>query len=358
MKELIRTLTLISALALVGSACSQPFVDDFNDGNDSGWTEYAPVPPSYFLYPSAAGSGAYQLWAPPGDSSNPGRIGSFRLDGAALEKFHVEADLLNWSENKGQYMGIMARVNVVSGAVVGYGLVLRVSANANRTEDKLLIVRIDAGGTPTELSGANYQGQWFYPTYPYPTSAGSSGYRLVFWSDGAYLNGQIIDRSTGQPLLFSNGSTLVPTLTTSDPGTYSSGRSGLFSYVRIVGSTAQGVDPTFDNFYFGSDAPDTTPPNITCPANVTVGTDSGQCNATGVALGWPSTSDNSGGTVTVWNNAPAQYPQGVTTVTWTAQDPSGNTATCAQTVTVIDTQPPAGAPPPEGPRKKPPARWC
>jgi hypothetical protein len=120
----------------------------------------------------------------------------------------------------------------------------------------------------------------------------------------------------------------------------------LFSYVRIVGSTAQGVDPTFDNFYFGSDALDTTPPNITCPANVTVGTDSGQCNATGVALGWPSTSDNSGGTVTVWNNAPAQYPQGVTTVTWTAQDPSGNTATCAQTVTVIDTQPPAGAPPP------------
>jgi hypothetical protein len=85
---------------------------------------------------------------------------------------------------------------------------------------------------------------------------------------------------------------------------------------------------------------DTTVPTITCPANVTVNANTGQCYASGIALGTPTASDNCG-TPTVSNNAPAQYPKGVTTVTWTAQDTSGNTATCAQTVTVIDNQLPS-----------------
>jgi len=38
----------------------------------------------------------------------------------------------------------------------------------------------------------------------------------------------------------------------------------------------------------------------------------------------------------VTNNAPAQYPKGVTTVTWTVVDTSGNLRTCSQTVTVND----------------------
>ncbi|OWY24852.1 hypothetical protein C7N43_15525, partial [Sphingobacteriales bacterium UPWRP_1] len=40
------------------------------------------------------------------------------------------------------------------------------------------------------------------------------------------------------------------------------------------------------------------------------------------------------------NNAPSVYPVGTTTVTWTATDAAGNTATCSQTVTVTDNQPP------------------
>jgi hypothetical protein len=79
---------------------------------------------------------------------------------------------------------------------------------------------------------------------------------------------------------------------------------------------------------------DPEPPTITCPANVTVNADSGVCYATGVALGTPATSDNCG-TPTVSNNAPAQYQVGATTVTWTVTDGSGNTATCAQSVTVL-----------------------
>jgi hypothetical protein len=82
------------------------------------------------------------------------------------------------------------------------------------------------------------------------------------------------------------------------------------------------------------------PPRITCPANVTVNTDFGKCYATGVALGPPVATDDSG-SVTVTSNAPAVFNKGVTTVTWTATDLSGNTATCAQSVTVNDTQPPS-----------------
>ena len=47
------------------------------------------------------------------------------------------------------------------------------------------------------------------------------------------------------------------------------------------------------------------------------------------------------GSVTATNNAPAQFPVGTNTVTWTAFDPTGNSSTCQQRVIVQDTQPPA-----------------
>jgi hypothetical protein len=56
-------------------------------------------------------------------------------------------------------------------------------------------------------------------------------------------------------------------------------------------------------------------------------------------LGTPSTSDNC--TVSgITNDAPAVFPSGTTTVTWTVTDNSGNTATCVQTITVSDTEDP------------------
>ncbi|MBK9734023.1 MAG: HYR domain-containing protein [Saprospiraceae bacterium] len=40
------------------------------------------------------------------------------------------------------------------------------------------------------------------------------------------------------------------------------------------------------------------------------------------------------------NDAPITYPIGITSVTWSANDGNGNTATCTQTVTVVDNQAP------------------
>jgi hypothetical protein len=53
----------------------------------------------------------------------------------------------------------------------------------------------------------------------------------------------------------------------------------------------------------------------------------------------PWTSDNCGA-VTVGNNHEGCFALGSTVVTWTATDECGNTTTCTQTVTVIDTQAP------------------
>ena len=84
---------------------------------------------------------------------------------------------------------------------------------------------------------------------------------------------------------------------------------------------------------------DNQDPTITCAAPVAVFANAGSCSATSVALGNPITADNCS-VASVTNDAPATFPLGVTTVTWTVTDGSANTATCTQTVTVSDNQNP------------------
>jgi hypothetical protein len=63
-----------------------------------------------------------------------------------------------------------------------------------------------------------------------------------------------------------------------------------------------------------------------------VSVDAGICEAS-VFLGTPIVSDNCG-SVTTTNDAPAIFPVGQTTVTWTVTDAAGNTATCTQLIRV------------------------
>jgi hypothetical protein len=90
---------------------------------------------------------------------------------------------------------------------------------------------------------------------------------------------------------------------------------------------------------------DAEKPAITCPPTRTVNVDPGQCSASSVILGAPVVSGACGAT-TVANNAPASFPVGTNTVTWTVRDVHGNTSSCQQSVIVIDNQPPTITCPP------------
>ncbi len=83
---------------------------------------------------------------------------------------------------------------------------------------------------------------------------------------------------------------------------------------------------------------DQTAPVITCPANITVTSPAGSCNA--VVNFTVTATDNCNGPVTIVSN-PASgfaFPVGITTVTSTATDACGNSSTCTFTVTVLDGQ--------------------
>lgn len=82
---------------------------------------------------------------------------------------------------------------------------------------------------------------------------------------------------------------------------------------------------------------DTENPLINCPSDVVVSADPGVCDATGVVIGMATATDNCT-VASITDNGLATYPLGTTTVTWTTMDAAGNTASCTQTVTVIDTE--------------------
>jgi len=84
---------------------------------------------------------------------------------------------------------------------------------------------------------------------------------------------------------------------------------------------------------------DSINPSITAPVDVTVTNDPGVCTASSVALGTATTSDNCG-VPSISNDAPAVFPEGITTVTWTSTDNAGLSSTDTQTVTVFETEDP------------------
>jgi uncharacterized repeat protein (TIGR01451 family) len=86
---------------------------------------------------------------------------------------------------------------------------------------------------------------------------------------------------------------------------------------------------------------DSTPPSIIAPADVIAYTGAGAttCDAV-VNVGTATASDNCAGVTVSRSPSGNTFSVGTTTVTWTATDWAGNTATATQNVTVIDNTPP------------------
>jgi surface protein len=73
--------------------------------------------------------------------------------------------------------------------------------------------------------------------------------------------------------------------------------------------------------------------SLTAPPDIINETDPGLCVASNVDLGQPTA--DSCGTLSITNNAPTEFPLGITTVTWTLVDSNGTTITDNQQVEVI-----------------------
>ncbi|MFL5350791.1 MAG: immunoglobulin-like domain-containing protein [Hyalangium sp.] len=85
---------------------------------------------------------------------------------------------------------------------------------------------------------------------------------------------------------------------------------------------------------------DTLPPSITCPAATTAECVNGGASNSGV--GTASASDVCSG-VTVLSPGLASFPLGTASLSWSAKDTSGNSASCSAPFTVADTQAPTVA---------------
>jgi len=104
--------------------------------------------------------------------------------------------------------------------------------------------------------------------------------------------------------------------------------------------TATATDPAgnTDVCTFDIVVTDNEDPVITCPADIAVNTDAGDCDA--VVTFSASATDNCSSIVTYSHASGSAFPVGITTVTATATDPAGNTDVCTFDIVVTDDEAP------------------
>lgn len=251
MKRIPSTLALgcLIASSYLFNATAQPYADNFNDGNDAGWTQFAPVAGSTFTFPASSQGGlGYQLTSPP--ASPAGRVGSVLTSATPISDFIVTVDLVDWNNSLRQEMGMMARVQPSPSGLLptGYSMIYvnRFSAGAGGT-DQLRIYR-DGAAEHSLLTGSQGQFAQLGANDPAPPNPALADYRLVFGGQGSAMWGQVLDLGTGQPLLFSTGvGPLTNTIWAVDT-TYTTGVAGLISVAGTASDPS--VNPVLDNFTF------------------------------------------------------------------------------------------------------------
>jgi len=122
------------------------------------------------------------------------------------------------------------------------------------------------------------------------------------------------------------------TVSNNAPATFPTGNTVV---TWTVSDSSGNISTAIQNVLFN----DNTNPTILIDSNPIVGVDPGSCTKTGVDLGTEITNDDCS-VASVTNDAPDTFQIGVTTVTWTVEDSSGNIATATQTVTVVDDEKP------------------
>jgi gliding motility-associated-like protein len=81
-------------------------------------------------------------------------------------------------------------------------------------------------------------------------------------------------------------------------------------------------------------------PQMTCPDDITVTADEGECTASNLTYPQSLVTDNCSTNLTATINDPSQLPIGTSTLTYSVSDAAGNTSTCQFEVTVVETEAP------------------
>ena len=210
--------------------------DDFNDGNDDGWTHLdlsaAGLPASIYSFPDdGSGGKAYRIFSPvpPVTNAGPARAVTYRAD-VNYTNFTMAVDLVSWDATLHQTFGCLIRgAHLGLGQTTGY-ILNYVHLRPGAPGGDFQINRI-TGESPTTIAHALV------------TLDPSRKYRLIATGFGNYLSGKIYDLSN----------LTIPVATTEVvDGTYPNGFMGLFNYSLITGAQETAptstADVTFDNY--------------------------------------------------------------------------------------------------------------
>jgi len=194
--------------------------DNFNAGNDAGWTRYDPLAPfgapATFSFPN----GGYRIQAPASPDPltlGPARAGSLRTDQSDASDFGILFDVVGWDNAANQSFGALGRATSIGlGTTDGYGLTYS-------TAGSLDLVRID-NEVFTILDTTSI------------TLDPAKNYRFILNEYGTAIGGGVYDfADLANPLAY----------VSAPDATYSAGTSGLLVYGNSGNSS---LDVTFDNF--------------------------------------------------------------------------------------------------------------
>lgn len=227
---------LLQLLALPPDLEAQPFVDDFNDGNDTGWSRYDPlggvagIPFVHYSFPN----GAYRIQADasPNPAYGPGRGASLRSS-TTYTDFYVAVDVVAWNATLPQAFGLLAHVtNPGLGTTLGYAFTYQ------EVDHNISIAKI-TGEDGSDISGTSKP----------ITLDPAKSYRFVFIGKGASLEGRVYELPDTRHPIASTGAM---------EASYPDGINGLLVYDNSSPKNSTG-DATFDNYF----ALDVEPPALT-----------------------------------------------------------------------------------------------
>ncbi|MCH2063297.1 MAG: hypothetical protein MK194_06180, partial [Roseibacillus sp.] len=130
---------------------AQDIEDDFNDGDDAGWSRYLPLEafgaPATFSFPDG---NSYRIQS--AASPDPGQLGAARAgahqEATVYEAFRVEVDLVNWDNDLGQDIGVLGSLSSVGlGTTNGYAFTYDTNAEG-------AYLSVVTGEQPTTLSSS------------------------------------------------------------------------------------------------------------------------------------------------------------------------------------------------------------